>query len=426
MPSEINFGLIFAAAAPSTRLLRPWIPDDSATPGFCSMGRAIISTPKVALQARPMIGPSRVFREAILGHLCLLFRVGPRRSIRVANPLASAAPFQMTSPVVIERDCSRISRIRPFLYLSGVGPLTPQNLQKFSCVINCIAGFRHVVPSHLTVLHIPIEDEENADLTPYWQLVFQTIEANKKVNGKVLIFCGMGKFVRVAPLRPAHIQSKPQNRPLSGISRSPTFVMAYLVCIERMSLLEAYKYIQARRNIICPNIGFFRQLIELEEKITGKRTVSIIEPIAGVEVADVVWNELYDEVMEDLQKKAVGVPKDEDKSVQNTKFRVVDSRANGVQSCERATRDRVAPPTRNSPSTIDKRRPRRCCLLCLGHAPCMAVSPLLESERHQRALAVGVATTISILSLALVCGFALLPVRGPSLPEDKAAIFDAV
>uniref|UniRef100_A0A1I8AUM0 Tyrosine-protein phosphatase domain-containing protein n=1 Tax=Steinernema glaseri TaxID=37863 RepID=A0A1I8AUM0_9BILA len=187
----------------------------------------------------------------------------------------------MTSPLVIERDCGRISRIRPYLYLSGIGPLSPQNLQKFSCVINCIAGFRHVAPSHLTVLHIPIEDEESTDLAPYWQLVFQTIEANKKLNGKVLIFCGM------------------------GISRSPTFVMAYLVCIERMSLLDAYKYIQARRNIVCPNIGFFRQLIELEEKISGKRTVSIIQPIAGLEVADVVWNELYDEVMQDLQKKAV-------------------------------------------------------------------------------------------------------------------------
>ncbi|TKR65061.1 hypothetical protein L596_025522 [Steinernema carpocapsae] len=187
----------------------------------------------------------------------------------------------MTSPIVIERDCSRISRIRPYLYLSGIGPLTPQNLQKFSCVVNCIAGFRHEVPSNLPVLHIPIEDNETTDLTPYWQLVFQTIEANKRLNGKVLIFCGM------------------------GISRSAAFVIAYLVCIERLSLHDAYKHVQKCRNIVCPNVAFFRQLIELEEKMSGTKTVKIIEPIAGVEVADVVWNELYDEVMEDLQKNTV-------------------------------------------------------------------------------------------------------------------------
>uniref|UniRef100_A0A915BIG6 Protein-tyrosine-phosphatase n=1 Tax=Parascaris univalens TaxID=6257 RepID=A0A915BIG6_PARUN len=187
--------------------------------------------------------------------------------------------MQMTEPKIIARDASAISEIRPYLHLSGIAPLTPRNLKPFTCIINCVAGLRHIAPSHLTVLHIPIEDDEQTDLSPYWQLVFQTIDEQKRLGGKVLIFCGM------------------------GISRSASFVVAYLMCIEKMSLHDAYKHVQQVRNIICPNVGFFKQMIELEEKLYNKSTVKIIEPMPGVEVADVVWNELYDELLEEVHKR---------------------------------------------------------------------------------------------------------------------------
>lgn len=34
-----------------------------------------------------------------------------------------------------------------------------------------------------------------------------------------------------------------------------------------MTLRDAYKEVQNVRNIICPNVGFFKQMIELEEKV---------------------------------------------------------------------------------------------------------------------------------------------------------------
>lgn len=34
-----------------------------------------------------------------------------------------------------------------------------------------------------------------------------------------------------------------------------------------MTLRDAYKEVQNIRNIICPNVGFFKQMIELEEKV---------------------------------------------------------------------------------------------------------------------------------------------------------------
>ena len=44
-----------------------------------------------------------------------------------------------------------------------------------------------------------------------------------------------------------------------------------------------------KRSIICPNVGFFRQLIELEVQKHGVQTINIIEPSPGIFVADVVW-----------------------------------------------------------------------------------------------------------------------------------------
>lgn len=42
------------------------------------------------------------------------------------------------------------------------------------------------------MLHIPIEDDEETDLSPYWHIVFRKIDDQKRNGGKVLIFCGMG------------------------------------------------------------------------------------------------------------------------------------------------------------------------------------------------------------------------------------------
>lgn len=59
---------------------------------------------------------------------------------------------------------------------------------------------------------------------------------------------------------------------------------------EKMSLLEAYDFVRHRRKLACPNVGFFKQLIELERQLyNGRQTVRMIEPYKGFEVADIVW-----------------------------------------------------------------------------------------------------------------------------------------
>ncbi|XGW15691.1 hypothetical protein V3C99_001272 [Haemonchus contortus] len=184
----------------------------------------------------------------------------------------------MTSRRVISRESRQCSQIRPFLYVGGLAALSPRTLSRFCTTINLIPGFRISAPNHMKVLHIPLLDDEATDLSPFFTTVFKEIDDARKSAGRVLLLCAM------------------------GISRSATFAITYLMCIEKMSLHDAYKHVQYCRNIICPNVGFFQQMIDLEQKLYGTKTVQIIEPIPGVRVADVVWNELYQEMMETLSE----------------------------------------------------------------------------------------------------------------------------
>ncbi|CAJ0582646.1 unnamed protein product, partial [Mesorhabditis spiculigera] len=185
----------------------------------------------------------------------------------------------MTTRAVISSDSRKASPIRPFLHVGGIASLSPQMLAKYSTTINLIAGFRISAPAQMRVVHIPLDDDDSQDLSAYWATVFQIIDEERKAKGRVLLLCAM------------------------GISRSATFAIAYLMCIEKLNLHDAYKEVQRHRNIICPNIGFFKQMIELELKFYGRNTVQIIEPMPGVPVADVVWKELYDEMLESMDSK---------------------------------------------------------------------------------------------------------------------------
>ncbi|KAK5969163.1 Tyrosine-protein phosphatase domain-containing protein [Trichostrongylus colubriformis] len=184
----------------------------------------------------------------------------------------------MTSRRVISRESRQCSQIRPFLYVGGLAALSPRTLSRFCTTVNLIPGFRISAPNHMKVLHIPLLDDESTDLSPFFTTVFKEIDDARKSAGRVLLLCAM------------------------GISRSATFAITYLMCIEKMSLHDAYKHVQYCRNIICPNVGFFQQMIDLEQKLYGTKTVRIIEPIPGVKVADVVWNELYQEMMDSLSE----------------------------------------------------------------------------------------------------------------------------
>jgi protein-tyrosine phosphatase len=54
-----------------------------------------------------------------------------------------------------------------------------------------------------------------------------------------------------------------------GISRSSSFVLAYLMKYYNLRLNDAYNFVKKKRNCIYPNDGFWRQLINLDIELFG-------------------------------------------------------------------------------------------------------------------------------------------------------------
>jgi atypical dual specificity phosphatase len=82
---------------------------------------------------------------------------------------------------------------------------------------------------------------------------------------------------------------------VAGVSRSASFVLAYLMKYQKMPLKDAYKYLHARRPVVRPNTSFFQQLIEYERNLFGLNTVTMAKiktfDEQEIEVPDLYANE---------------------------------------------------------------------------------------------------------------------------------------
>jgi len=85
----------------------------------------------------------------------------------------------------------------------------------------------------ITYLQIPLDDVDTAPLSDYIQ---QAVEFINSSSGSVLVNCQM------------------------GLSRSPSFVIAYLIIQKKMSFDTAFNLVQTKRPSIIPNEGFVKQL----------------------------------------------------------------------------------------------------------------------------------------------------------------------
>jgi len=183
-----------------------------------------------------------------------------------------------TGAASLDDQCSRASLVTDYLLLSGCTDITVERMraQRVSCVINVARGMKCEVTEveSIEYIEIPLEDEIQQDISEHFERVLDAIDRHRHAGGRTLVFCGM------------------------GISRSASFVLAYMMKVEGMTLREAYHFVQSRRKAICPNVGFFEQLIALEREIFGgKQTVNIINPAGNLQCADVVWEEVYNDAI---------------------------------------------------------------------------------------------------------------------------------
>lgn len=93
-------------------------------------------------------------------------------------------------------------------------------------------------PNRIDVMHVPVDDNVHAKLTPYFKRTFEFIASHLDKREKVLVFCR------------------------AGISRSATIVVYYLMRAFSLTVDDAVAFLKKKRAQIQPNNGFMKQLRE--------------------------------------------------------------------------------------------------------------------------------------------------------------------
>ncbi|RWS25564.1 Dual specificity protein phosphatase 14-like protein [Leptotrombidium deliense] len=126
-------------------------------------------------------------------------------------------------------DCCKA--IKPNLYIGKIEKF--ENKPEYGYIID--ASNTGCVRNKKNTFYVPVHDKSSANISLYFRKVISLISRNTGQK-KVAVCCE------------------------AGISRSATLVLAYLIDQYRMSLQEAYEFLQLRRNKIRPCPKFLQQL----------------------------------------------------------------------------------------------------------------------------------------------------------------------
>lgn len=163
-----------------------------------------------------------------------------------------------------------ISEVLPTLYLCGACAIVrPETLEKLEVkfVVNATVELPDTpLPDNdrPEYMRVAIKDTRESNLIEYFDKVADVIEETRQKGGKSLVHC------------------------VAGVSRSVSLVLAYLIKYSNMSLKEAFHHVRSCRPQVRPNLGFFKQLIDYEQRLHGLTTVSMVHCNSlGEEIPDV-------------------------------------------------------------------------------------------------------------------------------------------
>ncbi|KAN0032978.1 hypothetical protein ACTA71_011185 [Dictyostelium dimigraforme] len=114
----------------------------------------------------------------------------------------------------------------------------------FSCAGTVYSAEKYIVVNE------KFEDDEKVDISEQIEKAYWFIERVRMKKGRVFVHCMAGK------------------------SRSASIVLSYLLKREIHSLSDCLFYLHSKRLEIRPNDGFMNQLVDLEQKLTNKQTLS--------------------------------------------------------------------------------------------------------------------------------------------------------
>ncbi|XP_014354563.1 dual specificity protein phosphatase 18-like [Latimeria chalumnae] len=156
---------------------------------------------------------------------------------------------------------SSLNQITPSLYLGNAHAAGNRSLvlaKGITCIVNASLEVVNPPWSGVEAVRVPVADLPHARLSDHFDAVADRIHQVGMRSGRTLVHC------------------------VAGVSRSASLCMAYLMKYERISLLEAHRWVKSRRPIVRPNAGFWRQLMEYEHQLFGKNSVKMVSSPMGV------------------------------------------------------------------------------------------------------------------------------------------------
>ena len=179
----------------------------------------------------------------------------------------------MAFPPVTQK-LSGLAQITENLYLGSARAASDSavvSCLQITCIINATENTVNNATPAVEHIRIPVVDSPSTQMIDHFDAIADKIHCVEEQRGRTLVHCN------------------------AGVSRSSTLCLAYLMKYRDMSLIEAHGWVKARRPIIRPNSGFWKQLIEYEHKLRGISTVKMIMSSVG-ELPDLYEKEVKDMV----------------------------------------------------------------------------------------------------------------------------------
>jgi dual specificity MAP kinase phosphatase len=143
-------------------------------------------------------------------------------------------------------DSYQMSEVLPGLYLGNARDAKDINLLQQNG-IKSIINISTTIPCYhenenlFDYLQLPCNDSSQENILQYFENTFDYIQKKLSANENVLVHCQ------------------------SGISRSPSFVIGYLMKYHSKTFDQAYLLVKEKRKIINPNLNFLTQLTRYEQ-----------------------------------------------------------------------------------------------------------------------------------------------------------------
>ncbi|KAL7633793.1 UNVERIFIED_CONTAM: hypothetical protein RMT77_015749 [Armadillidium vulgare] len=153
-------------------------------------------------------------------------------------------------------ETAQVAQVLPFLYLGNAKDAQDSRILEahgIQRVLN-VTSLPPPPPDGRDRKTLPAHDSGQQNLMQYFDEAIDYIDEARRVGERVLVHCQ------------------------AGVSRSPTIVLAYLMKHTRMTMVEAYKLLKARRPVISPNLNFMGQLVEWETTLQASKTEADCKP----------------------------------------------------------------------------------------------------------------------------------------------------